>query len=145
MTMCKKRIITGALLCVMILTLFVGLASAAAEPVASTYATYYNYSLLLPARGVTKVGEPIEKESSLDYAYFYVTSLSNSSGLSCYLNVRSSDGKYIVGTAAPVAGTGVCSVNYLAGYGSVGTKYCPSGQTDSDSSASATIGGKWRP
>ena len=131
-----RRIVLLVLVIAIIATMLIGCVSAA---------TNYSFWLSLPAYGVTDLATPREKESSLSYAYFNLTTVTNNTGYNLYINVRSSDGSTIVGTAATVYGTGSYYVYYLPGYGNVGTYYRPSGQTSSYSSKAAYIEGRWRP
>lgn len=142
----KKRIVMLVLALAMAMTVFTGYAFAAtADTAAASSVTYYDITLSLPKGGTTVKGTAREKTISLNYAYYDLSTVVNNSGLSCYVNVRSSDGNVIVGDAAAVSGTGAYFVYYRSGYGSVGTKYVPSAQTDNDSAKTATLGGKWRP
>lgn len=74
-----------------------------------------------------------------------MTTVTNNTGLSFYVNVRSANGSTIVGTAQKRSSTGAFFVSYLSGYGNVGTSYRPSGQTDTDAVKPVYIEGTWRP
>lgn len=146
MNISKVRFISVAMACMMLVTLLVGVVFASDASIMSTQLTTHSFSFSLPKGGVTQVGEAARKETYTNSSARYsVNSISNSSGLSCYLNVRSADGASIVGNATPVAGTGIHYVSYLSGYGVFGNYYCPSAQTDNDSTVSASMGGTWYP
>lgn len=141
--MLKKRIYALVLSVIMAMTLLAGIALADEE-----YDSYLGYpgslEFNLPAHGDKILGDVVQKKESGN-AIFFVDQLDNTSGLSCYLNVRSSDGKVIVGKAVSVAGRGRHYVTYKNDHGTVGVRYRSSAQTDSDSSVSAYVGGTWKP
>lgn len=117
---------------------------------ASTRASveYYDFYLTLPKAGVTDLATARTKVSSASNAFYTLSTITNTTGKSLYINVRNSSGSAIVGKAVEV-GTPVKAdsfwVDYLSGYGNVGTKYRPSGQTSSSSTKPAYVEGSWRP
>ena len=132
----KHRIIVMVLLVAIIATFFIGCVSAT---------TPYHFWLSLPAYGVTDLATERPKEATLSYAYYHLTTVTNTTGYNLYINVRSADGSTIVATAVPIFGTGSYNVYYLSGYGNVDTYYRPSGQTSSSSPKPGYIEGNWRP
>ena len=140
----KHRLFVLVLCCFMISTICMGVASATNGDFSTRRFENPQFNFDLPAYGNTVVGTSQKKDQSGD-AYFQVIVLENSSGMPCYLNVLTSNGKTLAGYAATIAGTGTHYVGYGSGYGNVGTYYCPSGQTDNDSSKSASIGCAWHP
>lgn len=140
----KRRGFALVLMVAIMATMLVGYASAAE---ASTYATSYSFWMRAPGGGDTDTATLRKKESSLSYAHYYLSTVSNSTGKEAYINVRAYDKVTKAGTAAVLSGTGNYDVYYLSGYGNVGSSYCPSSQssTSSSSSGSVYIEGKWRP
>lgn len=130
----------------------VGYASAAGEGISTIgdsgqeVVTYY-LKLTPQKKGVTTTGTARDKVAS-GSAYFTLSSISNGTGYALYINVRSSGGSVIVGNGATISygtSSGQYYVQYKSGYGTVGSTYRPSAQTDSRSAYSATITGRWRP
>lgn len=146
MKISKARFLPVAMAFMMLVTLLAGAAFASDAGIMSTQVTNHSFTFSLPKGGVTQVGASARKETYTNLSARYsVSSISNSSGLSCYLNVRSADGTNIVGNATSVTGTGIHYVSYLGSHGIFGTYYCPSAQTDNDSTVSASMGGTWYP
>lgn len=143
----KRRVAALVLMVAIMATMLAGFASAAETSVASTNATYYSFWMDAPGAGKTDTATLRTKESSLSYAYYNLTTVSNSTGKEAYINVRAYDKVTKAGTAAVLSGTGSYSVYYLSGYGNVGSSYCPSSQTSTSSSSSGSvyISGTWRP
>ena len=133
-----------ALCCLMIGTLFTGVASAVNGDFPTPYFEDSQFMFELPAHGDTVTGRS-EKKTERGDAYFYILDIQNTSGMACYVNVRTNDGNTRAGYATPVTGTGTHYVSYKSGYGSVGTYYRPAAQTDNDSDQTAQIGGAWHP
>jgi hypothetical protein len=97
------------------------------------------------------LGEPLillqskKKEIDTSYAYYDLKPVTNTTGLSFYVNVRSQNGATIVGYAEERTGEGAFFVNYRPGYGILNEYYRPSAQTDNDATKPVYIEGKWRP
>lgn len=140
----KKHFIILALSCLMIGTLFTGMASAANGDFATPRYSSPPFEFELPAHGNTVVGKSEEKTEKGD-AYFSILDIYNDSGMPCYLNVRTSNGATRAGNATAVSGRGYHYVSYKSGYGQIGNYYCPAGQTDNDSGKTAQISGAWHP
>lgn len=140
----KRRVAALVLMVAIMATMLAGYASAAES---ATYATSYSFWISCPGAGGTDTATPREKESSLRYAYYYLSTVTNNTGYNAYINVRNNDTGYRAGTAATVTGTGSYNVNYFSDDGFVGTYYYPSGQSSSSSSSSKAvyIEGTWRP
>ena len=112
----------------------------------------FSFYLNLPEGGVTDLATAREKTIATTYASFRLTTITNNSKNSnhpLYVNVRNSTGGTIAGIAHEIAnGTSAPSsfyVGYKTGYGNMGTKYRPSGQTDNDSTANGYVAGRWLP
>lgn len=144
----RKRIIIILLLIALLATMSVCYASAhdtqEASPASLNY-SYYDFWLDCPVGGTTDFATARTKEAPTSNAYYDLTSVTNNTGLSFYVNVRSENGSTIVGYAQERTSTGAFFVNYRSGYGNVGTDYRPSGQTDTDAVKPVYIEGSWRP
>ena len=109
----------------------------------------YGFYLSMDSNGVTDLATPREKESTDSYAYYLLSTITNTYNLPIYVNVRNQAGSSIVGTAHKIYyGTGTpysFNVYYKSGYGNVGTYYRPSGQTSSNSPVGAYVQGLWHP
>ena len=143
-----------AILCV--LSLFAGLFVAYAEMDAEKETGEkggtpidYSFYLSMDSYGVVDLATPREKTGSDSYAYYLLSTITNTYNLPIYVNVRNQAGSSIVGTAHKIYyGTGTpysFNVYYKSGYGNVGTYYRPSGQTDPDSPVGAYVQGLWHP
>lgn len=145
----KRRVAAVVLMIAIMATMLVGYASATEAEAYAANSTAYGFWLSLPAYGVTDLATPRTKESSNSYAYYYLTTVTNTTGYDCYLNVRSGDGNSIAGYAKMLSNgeTGYLKVYYRtsSGFGNVGSSYRPSGQTDNSSSKVAYIEGSWIP
>ena len=144
----KRSIVTFLLLAAIVATMCVGYVSAhGTEEISPTSVSYdyYDFWLSCPAGGTTDFATPREKVATQKNAYYNLTTVTNNTGLSFYVNVRSANGSTIVGTAQERSSTGAFFVSYLSGYGNVGTSYRPSGQTDTDAVKPVYIEGTWRP
>ena len=148
----KSRIVTTILAVAILATMFAGFASATERENLANRAMfdYYSFCLSLPEYGVTDYATSRTKVVNLDYAYFDLTTVTNTTGYQCYLNVRSGDKKDIAGQWPEKLtnnDTGAKKVYYKTnfGYGKVGEEYRPSGQTDEASPKVAYIEGEWRP
>lgn len=149
MTTKKRSIITSLVLVALVVaTMSVGYVSAhgteSPSPASLNY-DYYDFWLSCPAGGTTDLATPRTKEATPKDAYYNLTTVTNNTGLSFYVNVRSENGSTIVGYAEERNSTGAFFVDYLPGYGNVGTSYRPSGQTDKDATKPVYFEGTWRP
>lgn len=144
----KRSIVTFLLLVAMVATMCVGYVSAhgteTVSPLADEY-EHHRFWLSCPAGGTTDLATEREKRAAVKNAFYDLQTVTNTTGLSFYVNVRSGNGSTIVGYAAERTAEGAFFVNYRSGYGSVGTKYCPSAQTDNDATKPVYIEGEWRP
>lgn len=100
---------------------------------------------MCPAGGTTDLATEQKKEIDTSYAYYDLKPVTNTTGLSFYVNVRSQNGATIVGYAEERTGEGAFFVNYRPGYGILNEYYRPSAQTDNDATKPVYIEGKWRP
>ena len=143
----KRSIVTFLLLVAMVATMCVGYVSAhGMEEVAATSDDlYHNFWLMCPAGGTTDLATEQKKEIDTSYAYYDLKPVTNNTGLSFYVNVRSQNGATIVGYAEERTGEGAFFVNYRPGYGILNEYYRPSAQTDNDATKPVYIEGKWRP
>jgi hypothetical protein len=149
----KKRLTSMLLAVALVLVAVVGYASAAGGGI-TTYGDtdqegqHYWFSLD-PPKGGTFVTTTAREKVVSGSAYFNVTTVTNSTGYSLYVNVRSSDTKTVVGSSAKTLATTVTSaqfnISYKSGYGVIWDDYRPSSQTDSRSTKAAYIAGYWRP
>lgn len=143
----KKHIgITVALAVAIMATVLVGYASATGVEYAAN-STAYSFWIAPQPYAVTDMATPRTKASSNSYAYYYLTTVTNTTGYNCYLNVRTGDGYSIAGYPKSLGNgaTGYYQVYYRSGYGNVGSSYRPSGQTNSNAAKSAYIEGSWIP
>ena len=85
------------------------------------------------------------KKAAVNNAFYDLQTVTNTTGLSFYVNVRSGNGSTIVGYAVERTAESAFFVNYRSGYGNVGSEYCPSAQTDNDATKPVYIEGEWRP
>ena len=106
----KKTITLLVLTFAVAITVFTGIAYAAAPNSIPTSSYYYSFSVSLPKEGKTVTGVAREKVISVNYAYYDLKTVVNTSAFPCYLNVRSSDAKTIVGNAVTVTGSGARNV-----------------------------------
>ena len=142
----KRSIVTFLLLVAMVATMCVGYVSAhGMEEVAATSDDlYHNFWLMCPAGGTNDLATEQKKEIDTSYAYYDLKPVTNTTGLSFYVNVRSQNGATIVGYAEERTGEGAFFVNYRPGYGILNEYYRPSAQTD-NATKPVYIEGKWRP
>ena len=105
----------------------------------------YSFWLSCPAGGTTDLATPRLKENPPAEALYNLSTVTNTTGLPFYINVRSEDGSTLVGDAVRCTSAGAFLVDYLSGHGNVGTYYRPSGQTDNDATKPVYIEGTWRP
>lgn len=144
----KRSIVTFLLLVAMVATMCVGYASAhgteEAAPTSLNY-DYYEFWLSCPAGGTTDLATAREKEADTDNAFYNLKPVTNNTGLSFYVNVRSQNGATIVGYAEERTGEGAFFVDYRPGYGILHDFYRPSAQTDNDATKPVYIEGTWRP
>ena len=114
---------------------------------------YYNFAFTLPYGGLLKKGTSHQKVVA-GSAQFIVYSYTNSTGYYSYVNVRSSDGSTIKGTAHNIHPGSTPSFSFPVDYliingvyqGIINMYYCPSAQASSSSIAgSVYISGVWRP
>ena len=115
----KRSIVTFLLLVAMVATMCVGYVSAhGMEEVAATSDDlYHKFWLMCPAGGTTDLATERKKEIDTSYAYYDLKPVTNTTGLSFYVNVRSQNGATIVGYAEERTGEGAFFVNYRPGYG----------------------------
>lgn len=149
-TKSKSRIAALVLAVSIMATMFVGYVSATEVRPRSPRANFSSFSFDLPAYGTTQMGAAQEKETANLEASFEINTVSNKTGYSCFLNVRSKDGRTVVGYQQEVPEKNwnkYYSVAYCftCGYGEIGESYRPSGQTYSRSPESAYIAGEWEP
>lgn len=110
----------------------------------------HGFSLSMAYGGDHDVDTAFVKIEDVHNAYFYLTTLNNTTGQYAYLNMRSIDGQTIVGIqkglhpslTAPYSTT----VDYKTGHGNTTVFYSPSGQSSSLSIVgSVYIAGFWIP
>lgn len=144
----KRSIVTFLLLVAMVATMCVGYVSAhgteTAEPMSEDY-KHYDFWLSCPTGGVTDLATKQPKKAAVNNAFYDLQTVTNTTGLSFYVNVRSGNGSTIVGYAVERTAESAFFVNYRSGYGNVGSEYCPSAQTDNDATKPVYIEGEWRP
>lgn len=147
-----KRTLYIFVCAVLAVSMFAGLCAAYpdAEPTAEPRViTYYSFYLSMPDHGVTDLATPRLKDFDIPTAIYSLTAVTNQTGYPCYVNVRNESGSTIVGDAYTIYNnqTGPMSfgVKYKSGYGNLGVKYRPSGQTSSSSLYGAYVQGEWHP
>ena len=145
----KRSIVTLLLLAAMVATMCVGYVSAhgieEADLASVDSDRYHDFWLSCPAGGTTDFATAREKKINISNAYYDLKTVTNTTGLSFYVNVRSENGSTIVGYAEERTGEGAFFVNYRPGYGILNEYYRPSAQTDNDATKPVYIEGKWRP
>ena len=76
----KRRIAALVLMVAIMATMLAGFASAAETSVASTNATRYSFWMRAPGGGDTDTATLRTKESGLSYAYYILSTVTNSTG-----------------------------------------------------------------
>lgn len=144
----KSRIVTTILAVAILATMFVGYANAMEG---STKVASFSFWMSAPGGGGKDTASLQIKDSERTYADFYLYEVSNSTGKEGYLNVRASDKTTVVGRYPAIIGDDLsfpieAIVLYASGYGNPGSKYCPSCQSSSSSTAGTFyIEGRWVP
>ncbi len=149
-----KRTFMRAICLIVVVALVAGFCvayAATSEEAEGTQRAYtrYDFYLSMQSGGVTDLATKRVKEAPYSFAYYYLTTITNNTGYPLYINVRDESGNYIVGNAQ-ILNVGQSTptgkyVYYISGYGVVGHKYRPSGQTSSSSVYGAYIQGEWQP
>lgn len=95
----KRSIVTFLLLVAMVATMCVGYVSAhGMEEVAATSDDlYHKFWLMCPAGGTTDLATERKKEIDTSYAYYDLKPVTNTTGLSFYVNVRSQTERQLLG------------------------------------------------
>ena len=99
----KMRIVTLVMAVAIMATMFMGFASATDNARA---VNSYSFWMSAPGGGSSDTATLRTKESSLNYAYYNLTTVTNSTGKEAYINVRAYDKATKAGTAAVLRGKG---------------------------------------
>ncbi|MBQ3704656.1 MAG: hypothetical protein II885_18235 [Oscillospiraceae bacterium] len=153
-----KKVIRFCLMVLSVISLLAGLFTAYAEMSKQGDSSrgegydnpvYHHFYLTLKHGGITDTATDREKVIANAYASYALTTVTNTTGYSLYVNVRNQAGTAPVGYAHSISyGVSVpppFNVYYYAGFGTVTYYYRPSGQTSINATVGGYIEGDWLP